>query len=245
MEVPHVKIIINKDADSTMLLHRMDDGFFFRNKNLLKEISGLSTEEAKRKISEFIDRFYAENANLLESRREDIQSAWDIVNDKVMLRLSKMMQTSWYDTDITGVLSLNPICPRNLKESSFFISYFYDTKKTNGIILHEITHFLFFKKWKEVFKDYDEKEFDTPHLIWNLSEIVVEPIDEDSELQTVVPERATAYKKYHKIIVPGRDIDLVEYFRRLYSENASSGGDFAQFLVRAKNEINKLSSLFS
>ncbi|EFD93212.1 MAG: hypothetical protein BJBARM5_0003 [Candidatus Parvarchaeum acidophilus ARMAN-5] len=96
-----------------------------------------------------------------------------------------------------------------------------------------------------MFKDYDEKEFDTPHLIWNLSEIVVEPIDEDSELQPLVPERATAYKKYHKMIVPGRDIDIVEYFRRLYNENTSSGGDFAQFLVRAKNEIGKLSSLFS
>ncbi|EFD93213.1 MAG: hypothetical protein BJBARM5_0004 [Candidatus Parvarchaeum acidophilus ARMAN-5] len=50
MEVPHVKIIINKDADSTMLLHRMDDEFFFRNKDLLKEISGLSPEGKKGKF---------------------------------------------------------------------------------------------------------------------------------------------------------------------------------------------------
>ena len=37
---------------------------------------------------------------------------------------------------------------------------------------HEILHFLWFKKWKEVFPETGLKEYESPHLVWRLSEIM-------------------------------------------------------------------------
>jgi len=150
------------------------------------------------------------------------------------------MGTTWYDRDITGILTLNLVCPRNLRDLSFFVRYSNDIEMEKGIALHEITHFLFFKKWREVFEDYDEEQFEYPNMVWNLSEIVVEPINNDKELRKLVPKTQSAYKFYHNTIIPDSGVNVVEYFSKIYTENVSSGRDFADFLRISYKEIARL-----
>lgn len=243
MIIPKVKFLIDRDADSKMIIYSMRKYFLEDHPDVEKSIRYVPEEQKVKMLSEYISDFYAKNIDTIEKKRAEFQSAWDAVNDGVMQRLSKIMGTDWYDKDISAIMTLNKICPRDLKELSFFVSYFTDSEQAKGIVLHEITHFLFFKKWREVFIDYDEKQFDFPHLIWKLSEIVVEPIDQDEELKKLVPKTASAYASFHHTFISDDKEDLVEHFRRLYIKNIESGNDFSEFLWSSYKEITKLASL--
>jgi hypothetical protein len=244
MGLPKIRFVINENADADMITGRMDKSFFTHHPELEEQIKDMSKEDKKRTVTRFVAEFYSKNAEVLEDSRRKLQSAWDPVNDRILERLAEIIGTGWYDENITGIMTLNLVCPRNLRDSRFFVSYFKDTEIAKGIALHEITHFLFFKKWKEVFEDYDEKQFEYPNLVWNLSEIVVEPIDNDKELRKLVPKTLSAYKSYHNIIVPGSSVDIVEHFSNIYTKNTSSEKDFADFLRVSYKEIVRLHWLF-
>ncbi|MGC8568106.1 MAG: hypothetical protein ACP5RP_02425 [Candidatus Micrarchaeia archaeon] len=109
-------------------------------------------------------------------------------------------------------MTINKVCPRYLNLWIFYISYFLDPETQKGIALHELTHFLYFEKWKEVFKNYDENEYEKPYIVWELSEIFAEPIDKDKVLQKLVPNTAKAYEKYYSLKAR-RDESVMQHFR--------------------------------
>lgn len=88
--------------------------------------------------------------------------------------------------DVRANITLNPICPRYLTSTSFDVFYLNSERGALGIALHEIIHFLWFSVWHEHFGDSAE-EYETPHLKWVLSEMVVEPIMRDERLRSINP----------------------------------------------------------
>ncbi len=42
--------------------------------------------------------------------------------------------------------------------------------------MHELCHFLFFEKCKEIYPNWKYEDFDSPSLLWYLSEIIIDPI---------------------------------------------------------------------
>lgn len=88
--------------------------------------------------------------------------------------------------DLTGNITLNPICPRFLKERCFDIFYKNSERGALGLSLHEVIHFFWFHVWNNHFGDsYDE--YETPSLKWILSEMVVETIMSDRRLSSINP----------------------------------------------------------
>ena len=49
--------------------------------------------------------------------------------------------------------------------------------------MHELCHFLFFEKCKEIFPNWKYEDFDSPSILWYLSEIVVDPILNSNDIQ--------------------------------------------------------------
>lgn len=88
--------------------------------------------------------------------------------------------------DLVANISLNPVCPRFLKERYFDIFYKNTESGALGISIHEIIHYFWFHVWNVNFRDsYDE--YDTPSLKWILSEMVVECIMQDERLSSINP----------------------------------------------------------
>ena len=112
--------------------------------------------------------------------------------------------------DLTVNITLNPVCPRFLKERCFDVFYKNSKRGALGTSLHEVIHYFWFHVWNAHFGDsYDE--YETPSLKWILSEMVVESIMRDDRLRSINPyfpreNGGCVYPYFQDMIVDGRPI---------------------------------------
>ncbi|MBO4626185.1 MAG: hypothetical protein J5679_02840 [Alphaproteobacteria bacterium] len=182
----------------------------------------------KRLFDVYIDLNYKYARSLPESKRFEYitkkmktiaNEQHDIINKSI-----KMFQKSWsvlagklnsayaaaFDNDCSGILNdmtanvgLNPICPRDITNHSFDVFYFFDPKYAMTVALHEITHMAWFHFWQKHFRD-NPAEYDSPHLKWVLSEIVVETIIRNSKINDLVHEpQYIAYSYFYDMHIGG------------------------------------------
>lgn len=225
-EYPNINFEISKEKDEGVCINYPD--------GLPLKING------KTNIIKYVEDVYKQRLTDIQASRQVLQTEWGKVHAEVMKRLSEIMNISWLNRNIIGFMTLSEICPRYLNDWSFFVGAFLNVEAQKGICLHEITHFLFFEKWKQVFEDFNEKEFNKPGLAWNLSEILVEPIDEDAILKKLVPDTAKAYERYYKTKIKEGSENLMEHFRKIYLDHNS---DFAELLKVSYDEIKHLKSM--
>ena len=76
-------------------------------------------------------------------------------------------------SDMQGRIALNNVCPRFLDQRAFDVFWRNSERGAMGIALHEMTHFVWFYVWQQHFHD-SPADYETPHLKWILSEMVVE-----------------------------------------------------------------------
>lgn len=110
--------------------------------------------------------------------------------------------------DMRCNISMNPVCPRFLKERSFDVFYLNSEKGAVGIAIHEIIHFLWFHVWNRLFVD-DYDEYERPSLKWILSEMVVESIMKDQRLSSINPyfprkQGGCIYPYFFNMVVDGK-----------------------------------------
>ncbi len=225
-EYPNISFEISKEKDEIVCIEHPN--------GIPLKISG------KAKIIKYVESVYELRLKDIQASRQLLQIEWGKIHYKVMKRLREIMDIEWPDKNITGFMTLNEICPRDLDTWSFFVEAFANVEARKGICLHEITHFLFFEKWKQVFKNFNEKEFNKPGLAWNLSEILVEPINEDPILKRLVPSTAKAYERYYKTKINEENESIMEHFRKMYIDYNS---DFAELLKVSYDEIKHLKSM--
>lgn len=97
---------------------------------------------------------------------EKYQQIWNEVNDNIMLDLERTLNIKWpKNTKIIGRVGLLPVCPRDIAGRTFDINY--GLTKDNLIVtgIHELCHFLYFEKWKEIYPNYKSEEFDSYCLV--------------------------------------------------------------------------------
>lgn len=127
-----------------------------------------------------------------------------------------------YFNDLTGNVTLNPICPRFLKAHSFDVFYKSSERGALGLSLHEVIHFFWFHVWNNHFSDAYE-EYEAPSLKWILSEMVVEAIMGDRRLSTINPyfpreNGGCVYPYFQNMMINGTPI--LEEINALYQKNA-------------------------
>lgn len=145
--------------------------------------------------------------------------------------------------DLTGNVTLNPICPRFLKERYFDVFYLNSERGALGLSLHEIIHYFWFHKWNGHFDDsYDE--YETPSLKWILSEMVVETIMSDDRLSSLNPyfpkeNGGCIYPYFQNMIVDGSP--MLGTLDTLYRRNSIVNFMEAAYAycLKQENEIRK------
>lgn len=186
--------------------------------NNIKNWKKYSAKERTSKIKELITESY--NRDIDEYRKILINygKIWEKYNNNYMKSLSKILNINWcYElSEIIVKVGKIPIYPREIDKYCFYIGkmedkYFIET------VMHECCHFLYFEKWKELFENWSIEEFDSPHIIWYLSEMVIDPILNNIEIQKIYKYDFKAYKNFYNINVQGQN--LMEYIKSIYKNN--------------------------
>lgn len=175
----------------------------------------LTFNEKKKYLSEELEKVYREQETLLNQKVEDYNRHWNRHKSQIEEAFSDAfgIDVSLLFNDLRGEISLNPICPRFLKEEYFQIFYLNSERGALGMSLHEIIHYLWFYVWNQEFHDsYDE--YERPSLKWILSEMVVESIMRDERLSSINPYfPGCVYDYFQNMKVDNRMIlDIIDEF---------------------------------
>jgi len=200
-----------------------------------KLIEGKSKKEIKTITREFFEKLHQDKLKDLKSVAKKFQREWDKTGDELLTALSEIVEMKWPRNckDMTAWVSLNPICPRFLDQKSFDIFWKFENSWMKRISVHEILHFIWFEKWKKVFPRYDKREFESPHLMWKLSEMVPLAILSDERLQKIFRHEPSVYDEWKSVSIGGKP--LLGCIQEIYKERKS----FEDFMKKSWKFVKK------
>ena len=196
-------------------------------------------EEALAVCREFAQKVTAEEQPVLLAAKEAVAQDWTMVSDEFLRLLSEHMETPWpTQKNITGHISIMPICPRFLDTYSFTVNYRRAPAESRETIAHEIVHFLWFKKWKEVFPEHERGFYEVPHLVWRLSEIM-DPIilQCHPRIKGLIQPKEWGYTSFKELKIG--DVGMTEHFVHMYKECMQAGKSFGELLRMTWAEAEK------
>lgn len=244
-QYPKVVFSLNRSLDKKWLclfLQRrsMRNHILATNPNLPLFLKSARTEEAA--VSAYVNDFYREHEEAMKRLVQRLQTEWSKTNDKVMEGLEEIMEKKWSKIGkMRAYLTLCSTAGRFLDSHEFQVTFM--GKSINEMmsnVLHEITHFLYFDKWRDVFPEDKAQEFSNPHLIWTLSEILVVPIDNDPRVRAYMASDPRIHPDHLRAVLNrnGAKLSLSQYFTWLYKRRIlEQKVPFADFLKEAREEI--------
>ncbi len=211
----------------------------------IKPVLKLTQESVRiQYLRKYVRDFRRSRAVEMQRQLEKLPRAWGRVEQPAFIALQQLIETNWpKQRPIHALMSINPICPRFLREWTFFWYWRYKQKDIFEIILHECSHFLYFQKWQEVFPQDRPRSFDSPHLIWHLSEILTPILLMQPELQKYLRQKPTFYREHQRLRIKGKTAPA--YFRDLYHRSRNRHESFACFLIKARKAIEQQKRKFA
>lgn len=211
----------------------------------LKAIYSYKTKKERELfLKSYIMSFRKEKSNEISRQVRTYKKEWQRVEKKYFAILAEILETSWPKKrkKSLALISINPICPRFIDDWSFSIFYDQDLKTMLETVMHETCHFLYFKKWKEVFLNAKDKTFESPYLEWHLSEILAPVILQDPRIQKLLHKKPRFYNEHNRIKIGNKSVPT--FFTDLYNSHLKQNTDFANFLKEAYRVIKKNRKLF-
>ena len=212
----------------------------------IKKVFSFKTENEQVKfLKEYIVEFRKNNQEAIEKGKDKYQKEWRKIEKEYFEILSEIIEIDWPKNRkiIKAMASINPICPRFLNDWSF--SIFYNYKNINyamEVIMHEICHFFYFEKWKQLYPKMDYKKFESPHIEWHLSELAAPIILNDSRIQKLLRQRAVFYREHEKIKINNKSAP--KYFSDLYKKTIEKENGFEVFLKESYQAMQDREKLF-
>lgn len=195
-------------------------------------------KEAYKELYKYSKDFISKNKHKLEDLRVQYQKEWDSINDLYLKILSEDFETKYPSNRkvITAYVSIVPIYPRFLDSWSFNVGL--KSQNMKKIAIHEILHFMYFKKWKEVFPKTKRIELEAPYLVWKLSEILA-PIllNNNPKIQKLIKVKDPGYSEFKNIKI-GKE-NLVTHFEKIYKNHIKKETPFTSFLESIWEETKK------
>lgn len=204
----------------------------------IKNWKNFSSNERSNIIKKLIKDNYINSKHEYKNILCNYKIIWEKYNNDFMNNLSKVLNINW--SNELKVINVKagkiPIYPREIDTHSFYIGKM-EEESFIETVMHECCHFLYFEKWKELFKSWKIEEFESPHIIWHLSEIAIDPILNNSEIQKVYKHNFKAYKNFYSINIDGKN--LMETIRDIYNENTIENAIIKsyEFILRNRNNI--------
>lgn len=184
----------------------------------------LKEEEKQKQLRMFFDSVIKSKKAELEQKVVAYQQHWDRYREQITEALEDAFDIELQNDfqRMQGMITLNPISPRYLKEQRFDIFCASSERGALGMTLHEIVHFVWFHVWQTLFQD-DVSTYETPHLVWVFSEMVVDCIMQDERLSSINPYMGEngggcVYDYFYTMRVDGNLI--LNTLRELYQQHS-------------------------
>lgn len=234
-----VNFVVAELKDYISSLQRLLDedwamGHIFSKYPQLKERLNQSKDKSKT-IKSFFSEQEKKFLPVMISEQKGFQDSWDKINDKVFSALEEIHETKFPAEVFSARVTLNPICPRNLNANRFDIYFGMAHGIMKTVVAHELSHFIFFAKFKEIFPKLKPEERESPNIIWKLSESVPAVIFNDKRILKIFEpvQGAVVYNSITKIDIDGKP--LLETLQEFYDKRKS----FEDF-IRKSYEFFKL-----
>lgn len=205
-----------------------------------KELSDRSFSERKRYLYDVFREIYAQTEAELNDKAARYNTHFGRHREQIEAALSDAfgVDAGAMFNDLTGDVTLNPVCPRFLRERRFDVFYKNSERGALGLSLHEVIHWFWFHVWNGYFGDSYE-EYETPSLKWILSEMAVEPIMADPRLSGLNPyfpkeNGGCVYPYFQTMKVDGEPV--LDTLAALYRNNGITGFMEASYAYCVKNE---------
>ena len=171
-----------------------------------------NNKDIKSAIRSKYDKFVLDNKHLVKEYKE----LWDKYDLDIKNYFEKLFHVK-LDKEVTAEIGLIPVCPRDIQENYFIFipdsnDFFIQTS------IHEICHFYFFELCKKILPKWDYDMFDKPALLWYLSEIMIDPLLNNSELDKIYHHKYKAYDIFYKTNINNKNI--VEIITDIYNNNS-------------------------
>ena len=162
-------------------------------------------------IKNRIIKFNKDNLNIIKK----YELLWNKYNDSYISIMEDYFKVS-IDRDINAYLGLLPVCPRWIEDLTFNF-HLCDDDRFIDICMHEICHFYFFEKCKNIFKNWKYDDFNNPSLLWYLSEIVIDVILNRQEVQSLFKHQFKSYDNFYNIYI--NDECIIDIMKNIFDSN--------------------------
>lgn len=181
----------------------------------------LPQSEVYKIIEEVVKKDYNEYEIRMEKEAERYNCLWGKYNDLYFETLSNYLEIEWPQNIevIEGKVGLIPAFPRDLDSFSFSIATGVDDWKIIETCAHETLHFLWFEKWKSVHPETPRREYDSPYITWQYSEMVTDPILNNAPFADMFNFEENGYDSFYELY--DGDTLVMDNLRKFYSENIS------------------------
>ena len=181
----------------------------------------LSPEEVNQIIEKVVTNNYIKYESKIKNEIERYNSLWEEYNDKYFESLSTYLNIKWPDNidEIIATVGLIPVFPRDLDKHSFSMSTDLEDWKLIEVCAHETLHFLWFEKWKQLYPETSKKEYNSPYLVWQYSEMVTDPILNNKPFSNIFDFIEHSYDSFYTILDNGEKV--MDKLRNIYSKNIS------------------------
>jgi hypothetical protein len=228
------KAPISYDVNQLYRFLNPDKGDWDWSRYIKKIYPELKKGNTKEKIRSFLTKFKKNKDKELKNKKENYKKEFTKIFETIILKFKKILELKHIKIEKIDILiSLSPINPYNLEKKRFSVYWNFPIKDMIAISIHEIFHFIYYEKWKEIFPKTKIKDFEPPSLIWHLSELVVPIVLNDKEIQKVFKYSHRTYEEYNKLKINGKNIN--EIILELYEKRRS----FSSFIKKSYNFILK------
>lgn len=184
----------------------------------IEELFAKKGQERKKFAINKLNASLNEYNKVVSKTIKDFQDFWNSIEKEIFNQLEKVFEIKFSGAKkCCAYLTINPICPRHLDNFSFEVNYKSSPRYAVQTTIHELIHFVWFEKWKTIFKDFDKKEFENPHAIWLFSEIAIEPIIKNTSLNKFMETDQPAYNYFYKKEINNQN--LFDIMNELFNKN--------------------------
>jgi hypothetical protein len=196
-------------------------------------------DEIYKIIEEVVTVEYNKYKSRIKKEVSRYNQIWINYNDKYFKTLSNYLNIEWpiHIHTIDASVGLTPIFPRYLDKFSFSTAPDLEEWQITRITAHETLHFLWFEKWKELYPEIPPREYDSPYITWQYSEMVPDPILNSKEINNIFNFIEKVYDSFYEI-KDGETL-MMDNLIKIYNQNKSIEDKIREGFDYIKNILDK------
>lgn len=123
-------------------------------------------------IDSVVTKEYNETIRLFDESINNYREYWNSISLEYLSILFNYLNIDSYSESLTVYVGILPIAPRNINNREIYINVGMEKSNFLNIITHEVLHFVWFSKFKNLFPEISYDEFNAPNIAWIYSELV-------------------------------------------------------------------------